>query len=141
MFTITKKLRTIIALSAVGATLAGSGVASAAMVVQKPGAGTPVVGSRVASAAMVVQKPGTGTPVVASQPTIVAQYIDPNKVGSAGIPGYDNAMCESLAEDHNKAESAGILAVQYGDASAAQANVDNANGIQSDLEQNCLVID
>jgi len=120
MFTITNKLRTVIALSAAGTTLAGSGVASAARVVQKP---------------------GTGTPAVASQPTIVARYIDPNKVGSAGIPGYDTAMCESLANDHNKAESAGIQAVKDGDASAAQANIDNANGIQSVLEENCLVID
>ena len=120
MFTITNKLRTIVAIGAAGAALAGSGVASAATVVHSP---------------------GTGTAVVASQPTIVAQYIDPNKVSSAGIPGYDNAMCESLANDHNKAESAGIQAVKDGDAAAAQANIDNANGIQSELEENCPVID
>jgi hypothetical protein len=98
MLTITNKLRTIVALGAIGAALAGSGVAS-------------------------------------------AQPINPQEVGSAGVAGYDDAMCESLANDHNKAESAGIQAVKDGDASAAQANIDNANGIQSDLEENCLVID
>ncbi|MGO9820767.1 MAG: hypothetical protein ACLPTJ_08965, partial [Solirubrobacteraceae bacterium] len=55
MLTITYKLHTIVALGAVGAALAGSGAASAATVVHKP---------------------GTGTTVVASQPTTVAQDID-----------------------------------------------------------------
>jgi hypothetical protein len=64
MFTITNKLRTIIALGPVGAALASSSVASAAFAVRAP---------------------GTGTSVLAGQATVVAQYIDPNKVGSASI--------------------------------------------------------
>ena len=55
MFTLTNMLRTIVAIGVAGAALASNGVG------------------------------GTGTPGVASQPPIVAKYIDPGKVGSAGV--------------------------------------------------------
>ena len=62
MFTIPNKLRTVLALGAAGAALAGSGVA-AATIARAPGS--------------------TGAPVVATTPTTIAQPIDANKVGSA----------------------------------------------------------
>ncbi len=120
MFTITNKLCTIVTVGAVGAALASSGVASAASVVHRP---------------------GTGTPVVASQPTTVAQYINPNNVGSAGIAGYDDAHCQSLVNSHNADENDAVKAAAAGDALLAQGYAELAGDLQTDLESNCFVID
>jgi hypothetical protein len=35
-----------------------------------------------------------------SEPPIVT-YLDPNKVGSAGQPGWDDSKCESVPEEAN----------------------------------------
>jgi hypothetical protein len=115
---LTNKIRTAIVVSAVGAALASSGMASAAIVVQKP---------------------GTGTPVVASQPPIVAKPIDPGKVGSAGIPGYTNEVCQSLAGlADNYAGIAEGLAAAGGNATAAEQA---SNAYSNKVEDNCLVQD
>jgi hypothetical protein len=121
MFTVTNKLRTIVAIGAVGAALASSGVGSAATFVR------PL---------------GIGRTVVAVQPTTtVAQYIDPHNVGSAGIPGYDNAKCQSLAKAHNADENSAVQSAKNGDAVAAQGFALLAGDLQTDLQDNCLVID
>jgi hypothetical protein len=120
VFTITSKIRIIVAISAVGAAVASSGVASAASVVHRP---------------------GTGTPVVASQPTTVAQYINPNNVGSAGIGGYDNPACEHLANQANAAEDGADQAAHNGDSATANTLYDLAAEKYAELEDNCLVID
>src|SRR5262249_20047142 len=97
----------------------------------------------VASAASVTQKPGSGTPVVATQPQppILAMYIDPSKVGSAGIPGYDDAECESLANSHNQEESSALANARNGDALGAKGAADLAAELQTELENNCFVQD
>jgi hypothetical protein len=120
MFTVAHKLRIILAIGIVGAALGASGVASAASAVQKP---------------------GTGTPVVATQPPIVAQYIDPSKVGSAGVPGYDDAECESLANSHNQDENDALNAARNGDSLAAKGAADLAAELQTQLENNCFIMD
>jgi hypothetical protein len=133
MFTIPNKLRTIIALSAVGATLTGSGVATAATIARAPGS--------------------TGAPVVATAPTTSAQVIDPNKVGSAGIPGWTNGMCEAAARganwDADQEQDFADAASNSPDGSAAQKSYTNSaiqaqaaedNNLQS-ISDNCLVID
>jgi len=119
MFTITNKIRTVIAVSTVGAALASSGVASAAIAVHRPGTVTTIV----------------------ARPTIVAQAIDPNKVGSAGIPGYDNAACEQLANQVNSAEQGANLAAYHGDSATANNLYELAQEKDAELEDNCLVID
>jgi hypothetical protein len=122
MFTITNKIRTIIALGAVGAAVASSGVASAAIPVHRPGT-------------------GTVTRVVAP-PTIVAdEAIDPNKVGSAGIAGYDDAACEQLANESNAAMKGANAAAGDGDTATANDLYGIAQDKDAELEDNCLVID
>jgi hypothetical protein len=132
MFTLTQKLRTIVAISAVGAALASSAVASAAISVHQPGAGTRVVTSRL---------------------TTVGQIIDPNKVGSAGIPGYDDQACEDLANDANLMESNSQSAASQAQQAPAgsseqqldqynvQADSNLASEIEQELSENCFVID
>jgi len=124
MFTIPTKLRVVIALGATGAALAGSSVASA-MTIQ---------GVHTTRPAPVVVK---AAPAVANDPA----YIDPGKVGSAGIDGYDNAACESLANDYNTATSDGDQDVASGDNDGASTNYNIAHNILNQLNSNCLVID
>jgi hypothetical protein len=120
MFTITNRLRMLVAVGAVGAALASSGVASAASVFQKF---------------------GIVTPVVASQSTTVAKPIDPDTVGSAGIAGYDDEMCESLANQHNDYESDGLARLRAGDAQGFNAYMDAADQAEDELDDHCMVID
>jgi hypothetical protein len=121
MFTITNRLRMLVAVGAVGAALASSGVPSAASAFHNP---------------------GTATPVVASQTTtVVAKYIDPDNVGSAGILGYDDQRCEDLANQHNDLENAGYDAVRAGNAAGFKASMDAADQVEDQLDGNCMVID
>jgi hypothetical protein len=143
MFTIPNKLRTIIALSAVGATLTGSGVATAATIARAPGStGEPVVATT----------PTTSAPVVATTPT-PSEVIDPNKVGSAGIPGWTDGMCEAAARqanwDADQEQDFADAAANSPDGSAAQKSYTNSAiqaqagedaNLQS-ISDNCLVID
>jgi hypothetical protein len=117
---ITSRLRTIVAVGAVGAGLVSSGVASAASVIPPP---------------------GTGTTVVASQPTTVARYIDPVKTFSAGIAGYSDGKCEQLAGLHNSLEGRGRSQAAMGNSADAQASFEAAGEAAHDLQDNCVVID
>ncbi len=120
MFTITNKRRTLIAIGAAGAALAGTGVASAATVVHEP---------------------GTGTPIVTSQPTSVARVVDPNKVFGAGNPAWPTSRCEALATLINKDDSLGNSESAHGDhAAAAQTFAEEAQD-QETLDNNCGVMD
>ena len=117
MFSIMNKLRTLIALGAAGAALAGGGVASAATLVHTP---------------------GTGTTVVAGQPTTV--YLDPGKYGSA-TTGVSDADCENLAEDYNHEMSTALEAEQEGERDIAHGALQLAYAAQTKLENNCFVMD
>ena len=120
MFTITDKIRAVIPVIPVIAVGASSGVASAAI----PG-----------------HRLGAVTTTIVAQPTIVAQALDPSKVGSAGIPGYDNAACEQLANQVNSAEQGASLAAYHGDSATANNLYELAQEKDAELEDNCLVID
>jgi len=131
MFTLTNKLRTIVAIGAVGTALAPVGVASAATVARLPGA---------------------GTSVVASRPITVAQTIDPSKVGSAN-GNYTDEDCEDLANevnfDNQQAEIQGTVAAgtlpntSAHDSAWAMSQLEEANAAsaQQELDNNCFVMD
>jgi hypothetical protein len=121
MLTPTNKLRMLVALGAVGAALASSGVASAATNVRSPGTVTP-------------------TRVVAP-PTVVAQTIDPDNVGSAGIAGYDDQKCEDLANRHNDLEWSGYQSLRAGDTKGYNDALDAADDLEDEISDNCIVVD
>jgi hypothetical protein len=120
MFTITNRLRMLVAVGAVGAALASSGVASAAINVRSP---------------------GTVAPTRVAPPTAVTQTIDPDNVGSAGIAGYDDQKCEDLANQHNNQEWAGFDALRVGDMNGYVSALNAADDTADELSDNCLVID
>jgi hypothetical protein len=119
MLTATNKIRTIIALGTVGAALASSGVASAAVPVHR--VGTTVAVTR-----------------VVAPPTKV---IDATKVGSAGIDGYDDAACEQLASQANSAYKGANSAAADGDKATANDLYGIAQEKNAELEDNCMVMD
>ena len=119
MFTITNKLRILIALGAVGATVGSAAVASAA-----------TVGHR----------PITITPIVVNHP-MAAHNTPVAGAGSAGITGYDDAKCESLAHDYNTATSYGDQPAQAGDLEGAASNYTVADQIYTQMSDNRMVMD
>jgi hypothetical protein len=120
MFTATNKIRTIIALGTVGAALASSGIASAAVPVHRTGT---------------VAAPITR---VVAPPTMAA---DATKVGSAGIDGYDDATCEQLASQANSAYKGANSAAADGDKATANDLYGIAQEKNAELEDNCMVMD
>lgn len=121
MLTITNKLRTIVILGAIAAALASTGVASAASVARAPG-------SRLA-------------PVLTTAAPPMTIALDPSKVGDAGIPGYDDARCEGLANDYNTLVQGAEDSLAGGDEAAAGTDGELANRVMSQINNNCLVID
>jgi len=120
MFTVTSRVRALIALGAVAATVGSTAVASAA-----------TVGGH---------RSVTITPIVVNQPLIA--HVSPVKgAASAGIAGYDDATCASLAQDNNTAVASGDQAQAAGDTNAAISNYNLANNIYQQLSDNCMVID
>jgi hypothetical protein len=134
MFTITTRIRALVALAAVGATLGSTAVATAAPVGHT--SFTPAVGSP----ATVGHYPVTTTPIVVNQP--LHEHVSPVKgAASVGIAGYDDATCESLANDNNTAVRSGDQAVAAGDNEAAASSYQLANTIYQQMSANCMVID
>jgi hypothetical protein len=130
MFTITNRLRTIIALAAVGATVGSASVGSAATVGP----------TAVASAATVGYRPITIRPIVVNHPMIA--HVGPvTGAASVGIAGYDDAACASLARDNNTAVKAGDQAQAAGDTDAAISDYNIAQNIYNQMSDNCMVID
>jgi len=83
-------------------------------------------------------RPITITPIVVNQP--LTAHVSPVKgAASAGIAGYDDATCASLAQDNNTAVASGDQAQAAGD--AASSNYNLANNIYKQLSDNCMVID
>ena len=120
MFTITSRVRTLIALGAVAVAVGSTSVASAA-----------TIGG---------DRPVTSTPVLVNSP--LTAHVKPVKgAASAGIAGYDDATCASLAQDNNTAVASGDQAWAGGDTDAAISNYNLANNIYHQLPDNCLVID
>ena len=115
---LSSKIRTtIIALSAVGAVLASSTVASAATVVRRPGS--------------------VATPVLSAPPKAMA--LDPGKVGGAGQPGFDTARCEQIARNLNDATNKLQSDSAKGNLSGAQMDALLAENWASQIGDHCLV--
>lgn len=123
MFTITNRIRILIALGAVGAAVGCTAVASAATIAVKPVTVAPIV-------------------TVHHPVATAASHVGPVQgAGSAGIAGYDDATCASLAQDNNTAVSYGDQAAQTGDTEAEISYYNQAANIYQQLSNNCLVID
>ena len=116
MFTITSKIRTLVALAAVGGVLASTGVASAATAVRSP---------------------GTVAPTASVQPTVVAKSLDPSKWGSAN-DNMTDGDCEQLATAVNNTNQE---AAASADANMASHLADQASELQSQLEALCFQMD
>jgi len=85
-------------------------------------------------------RPITITPIVVNQP--LTAHVSPVKgAASAGIAGYDDATCASLAQDNNTAVASGNQAEAAGETDAASSNYNLANNIYKQLSDNCMVID
>jgi hypothetical protein len=61
--------------------------------------------------------------------------------GSAGIKGYGDDTCQSLANDYNTAVNASAEGLIAGDAERAGQNGQLANRIYAQPTDNCLVVD
>jgi hypothetical protein len=61
--------------------------------------------------------------------------------GSAGVKGYGDDTCKSLANDYNTAVNASAEGLLAGDAERAGQNGQLANRIYAQLTDNCLVVD
>ena len=120
MFTTTSRLRAVLAVGVAGATLATASMASAATVTHRP---------------------GTQATVTVSRPASTDEVVDPNKVGSAGNPGYSTETCEALAKDINNLDSEGVKNVTSGDVGLGIAQLNVESDEYEELTSNCFVMD
>jgi hypothetical protein len=82
--------------------------------------------------------------VVASRSHLVVPVVHDAAVksaGSAGIKGYGDDTCESLANDYNTAVNASEEGLAAGDAERTEQNGQLANRIYAQLTDNCMVIE
>lgn len=113
------KIRTVITALAAVATLSAAGVTDVA-------AAAPVKSIAVAAHVRPVAK-------------ITAAEV--KSAGSAGVKGYGDDTCQSLANDYNTAVNASAEGLLAGDAERAAQNGQLANRIYTQLTDNCLVVD
>jgi hypothetical protein len=117
---LSSKLHTAItALAAAAAALSGTGVTGVA-------------------AAAPVKQVGVTTQV---RPVAKVTAAEVKSAGSAGIKGYGDDTCQSLANDYNTAVNASAEGLIAGDAERAGQNGQLANRIYQQLTDNCLVVD
>jgi hypothetical protein len=88
----------------------------------------------VASAAA-VKRPAGVTRTVPVKPVAAEKKME---AGSAGIPGYSDATCQSLLNDYNTAVTSSEQALLAG---ASSNSGEVANRIYGQLTDNCLVVD
>jgi hypothetical protein len=91
-----------------------------------------------AASAMPVQRIGA-----AAQSHLVVTVVHPavKAAGSAGIKGYGDDTCQSLANDYNTAVNASQEGLVAGDTERTEQNGALANRIYAQLTDNCMVID
>ena len=77
------------------------------------------------------------------QPRIVAPTtgITAREVGSAGVEGYDDNKCEGLEKDLETVLNYSIDSYSDGDAQAGDSYHEQAKKIETQLTDNCLVVD
>jgi hypothetical protein len=66
---------------------------------------------------------------------------DVKGAGSAGVPGYGDDTCQSLANDYNTAVNASDEGLVAEDSERAEQNGQLANRIYAQLSDNCMVIE
>jgi hypothetical protein len=89
----------------------------------------------VASAVAPVKKLGSVTQTVRVKSVVAAKKME---AGSAGVPGYSDATCQSLLNDYNTAVTSSEQALLAG---ASSNSGEVANRIYGQLTDNCLVVD
>jgi hypothetical protein len=119
MFTITNKLRTVVALGAVGAALASSGVASAATAVHTTGSTLAPVSTKVTVALSTTEGHSTGDPGSATEGT-----------------------CQALGAEAAGYENQGTNLAKAGDLEGAADAYDAATSIENaGMDEGCFFID
>jgi hypothetical protein len=93
----------------------------------------------VPAASQAAVRPGLHVPPPVKTQTVAEFDV---QAGSAGIPGYDDKKCESLADDVNTAGD--IVVEEYDDgtpnSSRAKQAAEIGNKARAEMEDNCMVI-
>jgi hypothetical protein len=93
----------------------------------------------VPAAAQAAPRPGIHIPPHVVK-TVIAEVKD---AGSAGIPGYDDAKCQSLLEDYNLAVETFSQELEdgHGGSSRGMQAIQIAKHAKQEMSDNCLVVD
>jgi hypothetical protein len=67
--------------------------------------------------------------------------VDPNKVGSAGIPGWDDKMCQTVAQQSNDWAAEGDQRGANGDLAGQSVAYQISNSLENQVINNCLTVD
>jgi len=67
--------------------------------------------------------------------------VDPNKVGSAGIPGWDDKMCQTVAQQSNDWGAEANPRADNGDLAGAAVAEQMSTDLQNKVINNCLTVD
>jgi len=98
-----------------------------------------IPGAPSASASMILQRSGT---VVQTHLVTTKVTTDQFKeAGGVGKPGYDDAECESLLGDYNKAVDESEGGLLEGNDDRANTYGELANRIYGQMSSNCLLVD
>jgi hypothetical protein len=117
---LSSKIHTALAALAAAAALSAAGVTDAA-------------------SALPVQRISVATQSHLIAPVVVHSAV--KSAGSAGVAGYGDDTCQSLADDYNTAVNASAEGLVAGDTERAEQNGQLANRIYAQLTDNCMVID
>jgi hypothetical protein len=67
--------------------------------------------------------------------------VDPNKVGSAGTPGWDDKVCQTVAQQSNDWGAEADQRAANGDLSGAAVAAQISTELQNKVINNCLTVD
>jgi hypothetical protein len=67
--------------------------------------------------------------------------LDTNKVGSAGIPGWDDKMCQTVAQQSNDWAAEGDQRGANGDLEGMAVAYQISSSLEKLVNDNCLVVD
>jgi hypothetical protein len=67
--------------------------------------------------------------------------VDPNKVGSAGIPGWDDKMCQTVAQQSNDWGAEANQRTDNGDFAGAAVAEQISTDLQNKVINNCITVD
>jgi hypothetical protein len=67
--------------------------------------------------------------------------LDTNKVGSAGLPGWDDKMCQTVAQQANDWTAEGDQRGDNGDIAGQSVAYQISANLESQVLSNCLVVE